>query len=57
MAFRFINGDELENNYTVGRDQELHYIVMKFNKSQMDAFIKSAEEKRWKFGAAILFRY
>ncbi|WP_434577798.1 hypothetical protein [Thermoanaerobacterium thermosaccharolyticum] len=45
--------DILENNYTVGRDQELHYIVMKFNKSQMDAFIKSAEEKGWKFGAVI----
>ncbi|MDK2805455.1 MAG: hypothetical protein PWQ94_619 [Thermoanaerobacterium sp.] len=34
-------------------DEELHYIVMKFNKSQMDTFIKSAEEKGWKFGNVI----
>ncbi|SNX53233.1 hypothetical protein [Thermoanaerobacterium sp. RBIITD] len=43
----------LENNYTSARDQELHYIVIKFNKSQMNTFIKSAEEKGWKFGTVI----
>ncbi|AEF17986.1 hypothetical protein Thexy_1967 [Thermoanaerobacterium xylanolyticum LX-11] len=45
--------DILENNYTGDRDQELRYIVMKFNKTQMDDFIKSAEEKGWKFGTVI----
>jgi hypothetical protein len=43
----------LENNYKGDRDQELHYIVMKFDKPQINAFIKSAEEKGWKFGSII----
>lgn len=43
----------LENNYTGDRDEELHYIILKFNKTQMDDFIKAAEEKGWKFGSVI----
>ncbi|MGF7397407.1 hypothetical protein PQ689_11615 [Thermoanaerobacterium thermosaccharolyticum] len=43
----------LENNYTGDRDEELHYIVLKFNKTQMDDFIKDAAGKGWKFGTVI----
>lgn len=45
--------DVLENNHLVAMDEEQDYVVVRFNQTQMDTFIKSAKDKGWKSGTVV----
>jgi hypothetical protein len=43
----------LEDDQMGARDESEEYEVVRFNKSQMDAFIKSVKAKGWKYGSVV----
>ncbi|WP_067927711.1 hypothetical protein [Alicyclobacillus shizuokensis] len=45
--------DVLENDHLVAMDEEQDYVVVRFNQTQMDTFMKSAKDKGWKSGTVV----